>query len=81
MCRLELVRERLHRAGFANQPAAVSLNDGLELREMYIAAACRCVPPDNKPTPAERDTCLPFLEREIAALVRLRVLVALGLFV
>jgi uracil-DNA glycosylase len=70
----------LHRVGLSNQPTSVSRNDGLRLIRAYLSAVNRCAPPDNKPTPAERDTCLPFLEREIAALERLRVLVALGAF-
>ena len=69
----------MHRAGLANQPHAVSLDDGLELRDAFVAAAVRCAPPANKPTPAERDTCLPFAERELA-LVDPRVIVCLGAF-
>ena len=70
----------LHRVGLSNQPTSVSRDDGLRLVRAYLSAVNRCAPPDNKPTPAERDTCLPFLAREIAALERLRVLVALGAF-
>jgi uracil-DNA glycosylase family 4 len=70
----------LHRTGFANQPTSVSLDDGLRLTGAFIAAVNRCAPPANKPTPQERDTCLPFLEREIGALADLRVIVALGSF-
>ena len=70
----------LHRVGLSNQPTSVSRDDGLRLIRAYLSAVNRCAPPANKPTPAERDTCLPFLEREIAALERLRVLVALGAF-
>ena len=70
----------LHRVGLSNQPTSVSREDGLRLIRAYLSAVNRCAPPGNKPTPAERDTCLPFLEREIAALERLRVLVALGAF-
>ncbi|HEX6230779.1 MAG TPA: uracil-DNA glycosylase [Actinomycetota bacterium] len=68
----------LHRAGLANQPVSVSRDDGLRLRDVYVSAVNRCAPPGNRPTPAERDRCLPFLEREITALRRLRVIVALG---
>lgn len=68
----------LHRAGFANQPESVGRNDGLALTDCYIAAAVRCAPPDNKPTPEEKRTCLPYLAREMRALTRLRVIVALG---
>jgi uracil-DNA glycosylase family 4 len=70
----------LHRAGLANQPTAVSRDDGLRLRDAYIAAVVRCAPPANKPTPAERDNCLPYLERELEILDRARVVVALGKF-
>ena len=70
----------LHRLGFANQPVSVSINDGLELRDAYVAAAVRCAPPDNKPSPAERDRCLPYLQRELALLDRVRVVVVLGAF-
>ncbi len=70
----------LHRAGLTNQPTSASRDDGLRLIRTYLSAVNRCAPPGNRPTPAERDACLPFLEREIAALGRLRVLVALGAF-
>lgn len=70
----------LHRAGFANQPESHRLGDGLKLNDCYVAAAVRCAPPQNKPLPSERDNCLPFLEREIAALTKLKVVVALGAF-
>jgi uracil-DNA glycosylase len=70
----------LHRVGLSNQPTSVSRDDGLRLIRAYLSAVNRCAPPANKPTPAERDTCLPFLAREIAALEPLRVLVALGAF-
>ncbi|WP_179806206.1 uracil-DNA glycosylase [Micromonospora purpureochromogenes] len=71
----------LHRAGLANQPTSVAADDGLTLRDTRIFAAVRCAPPDNKPTPAERDTCAPWLHREVG-LIRptLRVVVALGAF-
>jgi uracil-DNA glycosylase len=71
----------LYRAGLANQPTSVAVDDGLTLRHTRIFAAVRCAPPDNKPTPAERDTCAPWLHREVA-LIRptLRVVVALGAF-
>jgi len=70
----------LWRAGLANQPTSASLDDGLELHRAYVLAAVRCAPPQNKPTPAERDTCRPFLQRELALLGELRVVVALGAF-
>jgi uracil-DNA glycosylase family 4 len=70
----------LHRTGFASRPTSVSADDGLELDGMYVAAVNRCAPPGNRPTPPERDHCLPFLERELGALTRLRVIVPLGSF-
>ena len=70
----------LHRAGLANQPTAVSRDDGLELIDTYITATVRCAPPANKPTPDERDNCLPYLERELDLLDRATVVVALGSF-
>jgi uracil-DNA glycosylase family 4 len=68
----------LFRTGFANQPTSISPDDGLELRDCYISAVNRCAPPDNRPTPEERDRCLPFLVRELRGLRTLRVVVALG---
>ncbi|HEY3348670.1 MAG TPA: uracil-DNA glycosylase [Thermoanaerobaculia bacterium] len=68
----------LHRAGYANQAESVSRDDGLRLTGAYVAAAARCAPPDNKPTPAEFARCLPFLVREIAQLTELKVVLALG---
>lgn len=68
----------LHRAGFANQPTSRSRDDGLALTGAYIAAAARCAPPDNKPTPEELANCLPYLLQEIALLKDLAVIVALG---
>jgi uracil-DNA glycosylase len=70
----------MFRTGLANQPTSVSRDDGLRLLGSYVAAVNRCAPPGNRPTPLERDACLPYLEREIAALRRLRVVVALGAF-
>jgi uracil-DNA glycosylase family 4 len=70
----------MHRTGFANQPVSVASDDGLTLRDAFVAAAVRCAPPDNRPTTMERDRCLPYLERELAALERVRVVVALGAF-
>src|SRR5438094_10223680 len=68
----------LHRNGFANQAASVSKSDGLRLRDCYIAAAVRCAPPGNRPTPAEFRNCQPYLEREVRLLSALRVVVPLG---
>jgi uracil-DNA glycosylase len=70
----------MDRTGLANQPTSVSRDDGLRLLGSYVAAVNRCAPPGNRPTPMERDACLPYLEREIAALRSLRVVVALGAF-
>ncbi len=68
----------LHRAGLASSPASVSRDDGLALRDAWITAACRCAPPDNKPSPSELVRCAPFLDRELALLSRPRVVLALG---
>jgi len=68
----------LYRVRFANQPTSVSRNDGLRLRDCYIAAAVRCAPPENKPTKAEFARCQPYLEREILLLPSLRVVIVLG---
>ncbi len=62
----------LHRAGFANQPSRSGAATGCELRDAYITATVRCAPPANKPTPEERDNCLPYLERELELLDRRR---------
>lgn len=68
----------LHRAGFANITTSQHLDDGLTLRDVFITAAVRCAPPDNKPTPEEIVRCLPHLEAELVALPRVSVVVALG---
>ena len=68
----------LYEVGFASQPMATDRNDGLTLTNLYITAAVRCAPPDNKPTPQELATCAPFLDREVAGLKNLKVVVALG---
>jgi uracil-DNA glycosylase len=68
----------LYRAGFASQPTATSLDDGLKLTDLYITAAVRCAPPDNKPLPEEIANCSEFLDREIGALKQAKVVVALG---
>ncbi len=70
----------LHRAGLADRPASQRADDGLTLTDVYIAAAVRCAPPANKPTTDERDTCAPFLVRELGLLSEVRVIVALGAF-
>lgn len=74
----DFLMSALHRAGFASIPTSHHPDDGLKLRDAFIAAAVRCAPPGNKPTPEEIATCLPHLDEEIAALPRLRVVVALG---
>ncbi len=70
----------LHRAGYANQPTSVASDDGLELRDCWVTAAVRCAPPANKPTPAERDTCLPWTVAELEQLSQVRVVLCLGAF-
>ena len=70
----------MYRAGLANQPTSTHRDDGLVLHGAYIAAAVRCAPPANKPTVDERDRCRPFLERELALLADVRVVVCLGAF-
>src|SRR5271166_6214246 len=68
----------LHKVGFASQPTAEHRNDGLRLIDCYITAAVRCAPPDNKPLPSELANCAPFLDRELAILNHVKVVVALG---
>jgi uracil-DNA glycosylase family 4 len=70
----------MHRTGFANQPLSVSLDDGLELHDAWVAAAVRCAPPANKPLPSERDNCLPYASEELALMPSVRVIVCLGGF-
>jgi uracil-DNA glycosylase len=68
----------LYETGFANQPTATDRNDGLKLTNLYITAAVRCAPPDNKPLPQELAECTYFLDRELEGLKQVRVVVALG---
>ena len=68
----------LYEAGFSNQPAANDRDDGLELKNLYITAAARCAPPDNKPLPQELANCAPYLDREMDGLKSLKVVLALG---
>jgi uracil-DNA glycosylase family 4 len=68
----------LHETGFASQSTATARDDGQVLTGLYITAAARCAPPDNKPLPQELANCAPFLERELEGLKALRVVVALG---
>jgi uracil-DNA glycosylase family 4 len=69
----------LHKVGFASQAKSVGRADGLTLRDCYVTAAVRCAPPNNKPTPEERDACRPYLEEELMILP-IQVIVALGTF-
>ena len=68
----------MYRAGLANQPEAVSLDDGLSLSNVWVTSAVKCAPPDNKPTATEQNTCRSFLTRELEALPNLSVIVTLG---
>jgi len=70
----------LHRGGFANRARSERRGDGLRLEGAYVTAVNRCPPPGNRPTPAERDNCLPYLVDELRLLRRARVIVALGWF-
>lgn len=74
----DFLMRAMHAAGFANIPTSQHVHDGLELRDAYIAAAVRCAPPDNKPTPAEIAACHPHLVAEAGALPNLRAIVCLG---
>ncbi len=69
----------LYRTGFANQPTSTSIDDGLALTGAWITAPVRCAPPENQPTPRERDACAPYLDAELE-LIPWRVIVALGAF-
>jgi uracil-DNA glycosylase family 4 len=68
----------LHETGFANQSDATHRGDGLKLNDLFITAAARCAPPDNKPLPSELANCAPYLDREMDGLSHLKVVVALG---
>jgi uracil-DNA glycosylase len=70
----------LWRCGLASQPVSRHRGDGLRLRDCWVAAAVRCPPPGNRPTPAERDRCLPYAAAELQLLDRVRVIVCLGAF-
>ena len=70
----------LARAGLANQALSRDRDDGLELRGVWVTAAVRCAPPANRPTPAERDRCMPWTVRELELLTRVRLIVCLGAF-
>jgi len=75
----EFLFAALHRAGFANRPVSRHKDDGLTLNNAWISAAVRCAPPRNRPTPAERDACLPYAARELG-LLNAKVVVCLGAF-
>ena len=68
----------LHRAGLASQPTSVARGDGLELKGAFVTAVNRCAPPGNRPTPAERENCLPYLAEELSLLKEARAILALG---
>lgn len=70
----------LHRTGYADQPISVSIDDGLTLTDAWVTSPVKCAPPGNKPTVEERDSCAPFLRRELELLDRARVFLALGGF-
>ena len=68
----------LHKAGFANQSISISRDDGLELNNLYLTTALKCVPPEDKPKPEELKTCFNFFREEINFLVKINTIVALG---
>jgi uracil-DNA glycosylase family 4 len=70
----------MHRAGLASQPLSINRGDGLKLIDAYVTAVVRCAPPANKPTPGERDNCLPYLVDELRLLKDVRAIIALGAF-
>lgn len=70
----------LHRTGFASQPTSTSRDDGLRLRDAFVAAAVRCAPPGNRPDRGETEACRPFMEEELSLLERVEVVLALGKF-
>lgn len=70
----------MHTAGLANQPTSVDVNDGLVLNNAWVTAAVKCAPPQNRPTPAERVKCSPFLQQELELLTHAKVIVCLGAF-
>jgi uracil-DNA glycosylase family 4 len=70
----------MYRTGFANQPTSTHPGDGLRLTDAWVAAAVRCAPPANRPTPAERDRCLPYAREELELMPAVRVILCLGQF-
>jgi uracil-DNA glycosylase family 4 len=76
----EFLYGAMYRAGLASRPASTARDDGLQLRDAWVSAAVRCAPPANKPTPQEREACLPWSVRELELLSRVRVILCLGAF-
>src|SRR5262249_38114788 len=76
----DFLHAALFRASLANQPTSTHRDDGLRLRSCYITACVRCAPPENRPTPEERDTCLEYLHTELPLLKNVRVILCLGAF-
>jgi uracil-DNA glycosylase len=76
----DFLHAALWRTGFANQPTSTTADDGLRLSGARIGAAVRCAPPANRPTPAERDECLPWSVRELELMGKVRVILCLGAF-
>ena len=70
----------LHRAGYANQASSTARDDGMALTDAYVSTIVRCAPPDNRPTPRERDRCLPFFVIELQLLAHVQAIIALGAF-
>ena len=68
----------LHRTGYARRPESIHRGDGQRLTDCFITAPVKCAPPANKPLPSERDNCAPWLDAELAALERARVMLCLG---
>lgn len=73
----DFLYKAFYEAGFANQPTSVSRDDGLKLKDVYVAAVVRCAPPANKPLPSELANCIPYFARELE-LLRPRAVLALG---
>ncbi len=76
----EWLYRALHQTGFANQPSSIERDDGLQVRDAWVTSVVHCAPPDNKPTPLERDTCRHWLHEELRLLANVEVIVALGGF-
>ena len=74
----DFLYDALYETGFASQRSATSADDGLALKDCYIASAVRCAPPQNKPRPAEIAACRRFLDREMRLLRRVRAVLVLG---